>query len=143
MSFLSCQSSHVKMETQSEDPTLNLDPAKFQKTINGKQTNLYFLQNKNGLKVAITNYGARIVAIFTPDRKGHLEDIVLGYNSLSDYLEKPNYYFGAIIGRYANRIAGGTFTLNGKNIQFQRMMDLIVCMEARRALTRGYGMLNS
>src|SRR5699024_419360 len=115
MMLYSCQSSQMKNSNQNnKGTTLNLNPSAFQKTINGKRTNLYTLQNKNGIKVAITNYGARIVAILTPDRQGHLGDIILGYNSLDAYLKKPNYYFGAIIGRYANRIAGGKFTLDGK-----------------------------
>lgn len=94
--------------------SLKLNSEDFQTTINSEQTNLFVLENKQGMKVAITNYGARIVAILAPDRKGHFENIVLGYNSLSGYLEKPNYYFGAMIGRYANRIADGKFTLSGK-----------------------------
>lgn len=93
---------------------MNLKRSNFQKTINGKKTDLYKLHNKNGLEVAITNYGARIVAILTPDKRGRLGDIVLGYDSLGGYLHGNNNYFGAIIGRFANRIADGKFTLDGK-----------------------------
>jgi aldose 1-epimerase len=93
---------------------LHLSASNFQKTINGKKTNLYKLHNENGLEVAITNYGARIVAILTPDKDGNFGDIILGYDSLNGYLHGNNNYFGAIIGRYANRIAGGKFTLDGK-----------------------------
>jgi aldose 1-epimerase len=93
---------------------LHLSASNFQAAINGKKTNLYKLRNKNGMEVDVTNYGARIVAILTPDRKGHLGDIIMGYDSLGGYLHGNDNYFGAIIGRYANRIAGGKFTLNGK-----------------------------
>jgi len=94
--------------------TLNLKRSNFQKTINGKKTNLFKLHNSNGIEVAITNYGARIVGILTPDKNGNFKDIVLGHDSLDGYLNGKDNYFGAIIGRFANRIAGGTFKLNGK-----------------------------
>jgi aldose 1-epimerase len=104
-----------RTSNQTKDTTnLHLSRSDFQTTINGKKTNLYKLHNDNGLEVAITNYGARIVGILTPDKNGNLGDIILGYDSLEGYLNGNNNYFGAIIGRYANRIAGGKFTLNGK-----------------------------
>jgi len=93
---------------------LNLDPAKFEKTIDGKQTGLYTLKNSNGLEVAITNYGGRIVGILAPDKEGNFEDICLGYNSLDEYFSNQEQYFGALIGRYGNRIANGKFTLDGQ-----------------------------
>jgi len=90
----------------------------FEKTIHGKKTDLYYLKNKKGMKVAITNYGGRVVGILAPDRNGKMADVALGFGSINGYLKhyKNNnvYYFGAIIGRFANRIAGGTFKLNGK-----------------------------
>jgi aldose 1-epimerase len=100
--------------SQKQKTTLNLKRSNFQKTIDGKKTNLYKLRNKNGMEVAIMNYGARIVGILAPDKNGHFGDIILGYDSLGGYLHGNNNYFGAIIGRYANRIAGGKFTLDGK-----------------------------
>ncbi len=92
----------------------NFKKTAFQKVINGKKTNLYFLKNHNHVQVAITNYGARIVGILTPDRNWHFADIVLGHDSLGGYLSGTDNYFGAIIGRYSNRIAKGTFKLDGK-----------------------------
>ncbi|MDR0982905.1 MAG: galactose mutarotase [Culturomica sp.] len=81
---------------------------------NGKhKTALYVLRNQNDLEVAVTNFGARIVAILTPDRSGNFADVVLGYDTLSDYKTGEQAYFGAIIGRYANRISGSKFSLNG------------------------------
>lgn len=72
---------------------------------------LYKLTNLNGMEVRITNYGATLVAVTVADRHGNLEDVVLGYDSLADYINGSNY-FGCIAGRYANRIAGGRFKLN-------------------------------
>jgi len=73
----------------------------------------YELTNANGMKVVITNFGGRVVSLLAPDKDGKLEDVVLGYDSLKEYL-KENPYFGALIGRYGNRIAKGKFTLGGK-----------------------------
>lgn len=80
---------------------------------NGKVVNLYTLSNANGMKVGIINYGGRIVSIMAPDRNGKMADVVLGWNNLENYM-KYNTYFGAIVGRFANRIADGKFTLDGK-----------------------------
>lgn len=91
-----------------------LKKANFQKVINGKKTNLFFLKNDNGMEVAITNYGGRVVSIMAPDRNGKMADVALGFDSLDGYLNNNEYYFGAVIGRYANRIAKGRFTLDGK-----------------------------
>lgn len=78
----------------------------------GEQIDLYTLRNSKGVEVAITNYGGRIVSLRTPDRNGKSDNIVLGFDNLEGYLG-PNPYFGAIVGRYANRIAKGEFTLDG------------------------------
>ena len=73
---------------------------------------LYTLTNRNGVSARIINYGGIVVSLNMPDRSGQLGDVVLGYDALDDYL-KANPYFGAIIGRYGNRIANGKFSLNG------------------------------
>lgn len=96
---------------------LMLNKKNFQKIVDGKETNLYFLKNKNGMEVAITNYGGRIVGINVPDRHGNFADVALGFDSIDGYLNNNEYYFGAIIGRYANRIAKGKFTLDGGQYQ--------------------------
>ncbi len=80
----------------------------------GKQVELYTLKNQNGIIAQITNYGGKIAALFVPDRHGKLEDIVLGYETIQEWIS-GNPYFGAICGRYANRIAKGQFTIEGKN----------------------------
>jgi len=82
----------------------------------GKPTALYTLKNSNGMVVQITNFGGKIVSLYAPDRKGNLTDIVLGYDNIDDYI-KGNPYFGAICGRYANRIANGRFIIDGKTYQ--------------------------
>jgi aldose 1-epimerase len=84
----------------------------FGKTEDGQQVDLYTLSNKNGVEVAITNYGGTVVSWKVPDRNGHIADVVLGYDNVKDY-ENGKAYFGATVGRYANRIAHGKFILNG------------------------------
>lgn len=74
----------------------------------------YTLTNPSGMQVSILNYGGTITDIITPDKAGSKENVVLGFDSLSGYLQKGNPYFGSLIGRYGNRIANGKFTLEGK-----------------------------
>ena len=92
-----------------------LDPKKFQKTVDGKKVDLYTLKNKNGLVSQITNFGCRVVTLWTPDKNGNFKDLVLGYDNLELYINPPSeVYLGAVIGRYGNRIEKGRFELNGK-----------------------------
>jgi aldose 1-epimerase len=79
----------------------------------GETISLYTLRNAKGMEANISNFGGRIVTLKAPDRKGKFEDVVLGYDSLEPYT-KPNPFFGTLVGRYANRIANGEFTLDGK-----------------------------
>lgn len=79
----------------------------------GTPLKLFTLRNASGIEVNITNYGGIITSLKTPDRDGNLEDIVLGYDSLAGYLKAPSF-FGALVGRYGNRIANGKFKLEGK-----------------------------
>ncbi len=74
---------------------------------------MYKLTNAHGVEVDAMNYGGIIVSIRVPDRKGEFADVVLGHETLEGYIPNPPY-IGAIIGRYGNRIANGTFTLDGK-----------------------------
>ena len=87
--------------------------ANFSKLIDGKNTALYSLTNKAGAELAITNYGAKIVSLIVPDKDGKMTDVVTGHNSIEDYLTSEEPYFGAICGRYGNRIAAGKFTIDG------------------------------
>jgi len=85
----------------------------FGKTASGEQIDLYTLSNKKGMEVSITNFGATVVVLRVPDRAGKAADVVLGYDTLDGY-ENGKSYFGATVGRYANRIGGGKFALDGK-----------------------------
>ncbi len=80
--------------------------------IGDREVFLYTLTNKHGITVKITNYGGIIIEILMPDKKGNMGNIVLGYDNLQSYVAN-NPYFGAIVGRFANRIANGEFTLDG------------------------------
>ena len=94
------------------DAKSNMKKQPFGKTSDDRAVDLYTLTNKNGMEVAITNFGGIVVALKVPDRNGKLDDVVLGYDGLEGYLSNPAF-LGAIIGRYCNRIAHGTFTLHG------------------------------
>ena len=89
------------------------DSAAFRDSADGKATALYLLKNKSNAQVAITNYGARVVGMLVPDKKGLLTDVIVGYDSIGKYLHQPESFFGAIVGRYGNRIARGKFKVNG------------------------------
>ena len=91
----------------------------FRTEVAGKKTDLYILRNKNNMEVCITNFGGRIVSVMVPDKDGQMRDVVLGFDSIQDYISKPSD-FGASIGRYANRINQGKFTLDGVEYQLPR-----------------------
>lgn len=90
--------------------------SKFQTEVDGKKTDLFVLRNKNNMEVCITNFGGRIVSVMVPDKDGQMRDVVLGFDSIQDYISVPSD-FGASIGRYANRIGQGKFTLDGVEYQ--------------------------
>ena len=93
-----------------------LDPQAFVGEKGGKATALYTLKNANGMEVCVTNFGGRIVSVMVPDKDGNMVDVVLGFDNINDYMTKSSD-FGASIGRYANRIAGGKFELDGQTVQ--------------------------
>jgi aldose 1-epimerase len=86
--------------------------APFGKTLEGVPADIFTLRNANGLEARITNYGGVVVSLSAPDRDGQMGDVVLGFDDLDGYLTHKSY-FGALVGRYSNRIAKGKFTLNG------------------------------
>lgn len=88
-------------------------PEAFGKTTNGTPVEVYTLQNSKGVKLRAMTYGAIVLSLETPDRNGKSADIVLGYNAVGDYI-KETPYFGAVVGRFGNRIAAGKFTVEGK-----------------------------
>ena len=85
----------------------------FGKTPDGQPVDLYVLTNKNGAEVSITNYGGAVVSLKVPDRNGKLADVVLGYDTVDGYVNDKSY-FGALVGRYGNRIGQAQFALDGK-----------------------------
>jgi aldose 1-epimerase len=83
-------------------------------SVNSTEVDLYTLVNKNGASVKITTYGGIVTALSVKDNKGQFGDIVLGFDNVQGYIDHVGPYFGAIIGRYANRIANAKFMLNEK-----------------------------
>ena len=101
-----------------EDTTFSgLHPTRFQSQVAGKATDLYTLRNGD-MEACITNYGARLVSLMVPDQDGKLEDVVLGFDNIDDYHQQKQN-FGSIVGRYAGRIKGARFTLDGKEYHLQ------------------------
>jgi aldose 1-epimerase len=98
------------MTSSSAAPSVTAQPFG---TVDGQAVQLYTLRNATGAEATITNYGGIVVTLVVPDRNGKPVDVVLGYDQLAGYL-KTTPYFGALIGRYGNRIAGAKFTLEGK-----------------------------
>ena len=108
-----CQSNPMKhVKTQQ---------ANFQTEVSGKAVDLFYLKNKNGLEMAVTNFGARIVELWVPDRDGAFADIVLGHDHIDKYVNfQGERFLGATIGRYGNRIARGEFELDGETYSLVR-----------------------
>ncbi|GHT61166.1 aldose 1-epimerase [Bacteroidia bacterium] len=108
--FVSCG----KKETISTTTASGLEASKFETTTeDGKTTHLYTMKNANGMEVCVTDIGGRIVSIWVPDKSGNFRDVVLGFDNIESYIPaKTN--FGAIIGRYGNRIAGAKMTLSNR-----------------------------
>lgn len=95
---------------------LSIEKTNFGSLSSGEEVQLFTLRNSQGMEVGILDYGGIITSLLAPDQTGQYEDVVLGFESLDDY-ETRNPYFGALVGRYANRIAGGRFSLDGKEYQ--------------------------
>lgn len=102
--------------TKEELTESGLKRSNFQTEVNGEKTDLFVLKNKNKMEVCVTNFGGRIVSVMVPDKDGNMKDVVLGFDSIQDYIKYPSD-FGASIGRYANRINQGRFTLDGVEYQ--------------------------
>ena len=115
-----------------EKPTASgLLKSNFQTEVDGKKTDLFVLRNANNMEVCITNFGGRIVSVMVPDREGVMRDVVLGFDSIRDYITIPSD-FGASIGRYANRINQGT--------SYLVIITVTVCMEGRTVFNIRYMM---
>ena len=114
-------------KSQTELTLSGLNPTKFQTVVNDAQTGLYTLKNKAGMEVCITNFGGRIVSIMVPDKNGEMKDVVLGFDSIADYINVPSD-FGASIGRYANRINQGKWYWTAIRSNCRRIISGIACM---------------
>jgi aldose 1-epimerase len=88
--------------------------ADFSDTLEGKPVQLFYLHNKQNIKAMLTNYGARMIGMKVPSSGGQMVDVVLGFRTIADYVQAEERYYGAIVGRYGNRIANGRFSLDGK-----------------------------
>ena len=106
-------------KTEQTTTDSGLVKSNFRTEVNGKKTDLYVLRNQNNMEVCVTNFGGRIVSVMVPGKDGVMRDVVLGFDSIQDYISKPSD-FGASIGRYANRINQGKFTLDGVEYQLPR-----------------------
>ncbi|RDC57803.1 galactose mutarotase [Pedobacter chinensis] len=111
-------SCHSKNDKGTETTAVT-DSLKYNTTIDGKNVKLYILKNKQGALVTISNYGGRIISLLVPDKDNQLTDVVLGYDSIGTYRKKGEPFFGALIGRYGNRIGKGKFKINGKEYSLQ------------------------
>lgn len=116
---------NTKKTTEKADSLQNVNaiviPANenFNMKIDGKQVSLFSLKNKNNVQAIITNYGGRVVSLIVPDKNGVMTDVVLGYDKLESYQKEGEPFFGALIGRYGNRIGEGKFTLDDKTYQLE------------------------
>ena len=106
--ILSCEAGSKK---NIKVPLVIIEKTDFGKTKTGFKVDKYTLKNQNGMEISAINLGGIITSLKAADREGNYEDVVLGFNNVSQY-EEESPYFGAIIGRYANRIANGKFTIN-------------------------------
>ncbi|KGE14182.1 aldose epimerase family protein [Sphingobacterium deserti] len=108
LSWTACQNQANKT-TDTE-----LSDSSFAGSIDGQEMTLFTLKNEKGAKATFTNFGARIVSLWVPDKEGNLTDVVLGFNKAGDYNNPEEPYYGTIVGPFGNRIAKGKFTLDGE-----------------------------
>ena len=104
----------ILLITGCDDKSISLSEEDYGVLDNGILIKQYIFENDNQMKVKIINYGAIVVSIEVPDKKGKINDVVLGYDSIDGYVQDPSY-FGAIVGRVGNRISKGKFSLDGKD----------------------------
>jgi hypothetical protein len=101
----------------------------------GREVRIFTLENRNGLRARVTEYGAILVSLEAPDRDGKLADVTLGYDSLAGWLTN-NSYLGATVGRFGNRICDGKFTLDGKEYSLATSASTRFFGKASRTATR-------
>lgn len=114
IAFSCSQKTEQQSSVTTPDSVATLTTTPFGQMEDGKPVTLYTLKNKNGVEMSVMNYGGIVVSLKVPDKNGKIEDVVLGYDSLAPYV-RNSPFFGALIGRYGNRIAKGKFKLDGKS----------------------------
>ena len=97
-----------------ENNLSGLKRADFQKIVDGKETDLFILSNQQGAEVAITNYGGAILTVMVPDKNGKLANVVQGHDSIDNVINSHEPFLSTLIGRYGNRIAKGSFLMDGQ-----------------------------
>lgn len=125
--FVACKSKNNSAESETNTSNSNaaaskvimLDTTLYNTELNGKPVKLYTIKNSTGAYATITNYGGRVASIVVPDKNGVLTDVVLGYDSVKTYQKPGEGFFGAIIGRYGNRIGNASFKLNGSTYKLE------------------------
>lgn len=105
---------------QQEQATVGISNEDFSTEYEGKTIELYTLKNDNGVVCQLTNFGARVVTLFTPDKNGDLGDVIVGYGTGEGFVEKAENFYGAIIGRYGNRIGNAVFTVDGVEYELEK-----------------------
>ena len=101
------------MSTTETKNICGLKKENFQAMVQGKNTDLFILRNKQGNEVAFTNYGGALVAIMVPDKNGKLGNVIQGHDNIEDVIHSPEPFLSTLIGRYGDRICKGKFTLHG------------------------------
>jgi aldose 1-epimerase len=109
---VTCKNRGFKKEAEKTEEKMEIIKEPFGTTPDGQEIDLYTLSNNHGMVAKITNYGGILTSLRVPDKDGNVEDVVLGFDNLQSYLD-GHPYFGAIVGRYGNRIANGKFTVDG------------------------------
>lgn len=117
-SVWACNPPQEQSTAAATSSVLTVSPADFAGEIDGDSVKLYTLTNGD-VVAAITNYGARIISLHVPDQNGDLVDVVLGYSDLASYRQPDEGFYGAVVGRYGNRIAKGQFALEGQPYQLE------------------------
>lgn len=105
-------------KTQKKEIVMPYSKANFESVIDGKTTRLFSMENKNGMIVTFTNYGAKIVSIYAPDKKGDFADVMLGFKTIEEYQQNGASH-GAVVGPFANRIGNASFTIDGETYNFE------------------------
>ena len=105
-----------------------IDVSDWGKTSKGEEVKLYTMTNDNGMVVKVSSYGALVTSIVVPDKNGKMDDVVLGFDSVEGYEKDSCPYFGAVVGRYGNRLANGQFTIDGKKYQVTKNENGITCL---------------